>query len=119
MLQTNTGVKSEINLAGQQIGHGRGRPAIRNVGGKGARLCFHHLGRQMGRGAATGCAKTQFAGVGFQVGQELLDVVGRNFGRIDLQKHQDPGGGGNRHDVFDGVKRHLGVNVRVDRYRAA
>ena len=48
-----------------------------------------------------------------------LRVVHRHLLRVDLQEHQHARGGGHRHQVLGRVERHLRVQVRIDRHRAA
>ena len=105
-------VDAEVDLAGDEVGARAGGAAVGHVVHLGAGLLLQQLHGQMRLRADAGDADVEFAGIGFGVGDQFLQVVHRHLGigREHQRRlpHQD-----DRREGAVGVERHVLVHEAV------
>ena len=102
-------------MPGTQVVHSGACAFVRHVHQLDTRAAFQQLDGQVAHGAVAGKSDPHwlglFLGCGHQVGQGLVGRVRLDRHHHGLRRHQGDG-----HQVFQRVKRHLGVQRRVDRH---
>ena len=109
-------VEHHLHLAADHVGQRRRRAAVRHVLHLDAGHRHEQLGRQMDGGAVAGGGIADLAGIGFRIGDELGDGLGRHR-RVHLHDVRPIRDAGDRRDVVEEVVRQLLVERGVDRVR--
>ena len=102
-------VEHHVHVACHQILQRRACTFVGDVGDEGFGLLFKQLTRQMVRGASTGRAVVELAGVSLHLRHEGLEVT-RNVLGVDHQHLRHVGDECDRHKVFFDVVVELGVH---------
>ncbi len=118
MLQAGTGIKHELNLAGEQVAQRGRRALVGHMDGVELAGPLEHLGGDMRGAAVSGRAKAELAGICAQIADELGERPGRHR-RVDQQEHPHQGHRGHRRQILLRVVRHLAVQEGVDGNGAA
>ena len=118
MYSIEAGMRSNmhLHLPAEQIGQRRRRAAIGHVDHVDAGHHLEQLAGDMLRRAVAGRRHVDLAGIGFGIGDELGNRLGRNRW-IDLHDDGHADDARDRRDVADEIEIELVVERRVDRVR--
>ena len=107
------GQERHVDLPPNQIRGERAGPFVGNVRDEDAALALEQLGRQVQHAAVTCRAVVELTRVRLGMRQQLLERVGgHRIGHGQYQWHRAHHGDGS--DVLERIKRHAGVDGRVD-----
>jgi len=112
------GGEHDVHLPREEVGECGRRAAVRHVVHVDAGHHLEQLARNVGATADAGRGHIDFAGIGFGVGDEVGNCLGRNR----WVQHQDVGvanDASDRRDIADKIVIELVVERRVDRVRRA